>query len=75
LIYQRNYLQVLQKGDELVYGHNLNYGDIGVPGMMSINKRGIFKLGRTWSELTTKDQENPSSHCWISRYGSVTLYR
>jgi penicillin V acylase-like amidase (Ntn superfamily) len=63
----------LQKGDDLIYGHNLNQGDIGVPGLIFINKRGIFKLGRTWSELTTKERLNPSSHCWISRYGSVTF--
>ena len=63
----------LQKGDSLIYGHNLNEGDIGVPGLIFINKRGIFKLGRTWSELTTKERLNPSSHCWISRYGSVTF--
>lgn len=63
----------LQKGDDLIYGHNLNEGDIGVPGLIFINKRGIFKLGRTWSELTTKERLNPSSHCWISRYGSVTF--
>ncbi|KPK92985.1 hypothetical protein AMJ80_06170, partial [bacterium SM23_31] len=53
----------LQKGNELIYGHNLNEGDIGVPGLIFINKRGIFKLGRTWSELTTKERLNPSSHC------------
>ncbi len=63
----------LQKGDSLVYGHNLNEGDIGVPGMVFINKRGTFKVGRTWSELTTPDQQNSSGYCWISRYGSVTF--
>jgi len=63
----------LQKGNGLVYGHNLNQGDIGVPGMIFINKRGIFKTGRTWSELISKKKLNPSSLCWISRYGSVTV--
>jgi penicillin V acylase-like amidase (Ntn superfamily) len=63
----------LQRGDGLIYGHNLNQGDIGVPGLVFINKKSIFKLGRTWSELTTKERLNPSSHCWISRYGSVTF--
>lgn len=63
----------LQKGDGLVYGHNLNQGDIGVPGMIFVNKRGIFKIGRTWSELTTKEQLNPSNYSWISRYGSITF--
>jgi len=62
-----------QKGDSLVYGHNLNQGDIGVPGLIFLNKRGIFKTGLTWSELITKEQLNPSSHYWISRYGSVTF--
>ncbi|WP_297091637.1 linear amide C-N hydrolase [uncultured Draconibacterium sp.] len=63
----------LQKGNALVYGHNLNEGDIGVPGLVFINKRGIFKKGRSWSEIITKDRLNPSSHSWISRYGSVTF--
>lgn len=63
----------LQKGGELIYGHNLNQGDIGVPGMIYINKRGILKKGRTWSELLDKDQSNPSNLFWMSKYGSVTI--
>jgi hypothetical protein len=63
----------LQKGNQLIYAHNLNQGDIGVPGMIFLNKRGVYKIGRTWSELTTKDQLNPSGYSWISRYGSVTF--
>lgn len=63
----------LQKGDKLLYAHNLNEGDIGVPGLVFVNKRGVFKTGRTWSELTTADRNNPSSHTWISRYGSITF--
>lgn len=63
----------LQKGDSLVYGHNLNEGDMGVPGLVFINKRGIFKTGRSWSELFTKEKSNPSDLVWISRYGSVTF--
>jgi choloylglycine hydrolase len=63
----------LDKGGQLIYAHNLNQGDIGVPGMVFINKRGVFKTGRTWSELTTLEGSNPSSLTWISRYGSVTF--
>ena len=63
----------LQKGKTLIYGHNLNEGDIGVPGLVFINKRGMFKTGRTWNEIITRGQINPSSHTWISRYGSVTF--
>jgi penicillin V acylase-like amidase (Ntn superfamily) len=63
----------LQKGNQLIFGHNLNEGDIGVPGMIFINKRGIFKCGRSWSELYTKEGTNPSTYRWISRYGSVSF--
>lgn len=63
----------LQKGNHLLYGHNLNEGDIGVPGLIFINKRGLFKKGRTWAELINKEDKNPSDFCWISRYGSVTF--
>jgi len=63
----------LQKGKELLYGHNLNENGINVPGMIFINKRGIFKQGRTWSELVNKIPTNPSELTWVSRYGSVTF--
>ena len=63
----------LQKGEALVYGHNLNEGDIGVPGLIFINKRGTFKTGRTWDEIVSKEPQRYSSHTWISRYGSVTF--
>jgi len=63
----------LQKGKRFIYAHNLNEGDIGVPGLVFINHRGIYKMGRTWSELTTKDKVDPSSLSWISRYGSITF--
>ena len=63
----------LQKDNTLIYGHNLNEGDIGVPGLIFINKRGIFKTGNTWSEIINKTPQNKSMHNWISRYGSVTF--
>ena len=63
----------LQHGKELLYGHNLNANGMDVPGMVFVNKRGVFKTGRSWSELIRKDQANPSSLRWISRYGSVTF--
>ena len=64
---------MLKKGEKLISGHNLNEGDLDVPGMIYINRRAIFKKGRTLEELTTKDKDNPSSFNWISRYGSVTF--
>lgn len=62
-----------QKGNELLLGHNLNEPGMEVPGFIFINKRGIFKQGRSFSELITKEGKNPSTVRWISRYGSVTM--
>jgi choloylglycine hydrolase len=63
----------LQHGPELLYGHNLNNNGSDIPGLVFINKRDVFKTGRSWSELINKDQSNPSTAAWISRYGSVTF--
>jgi penicillin V acylase-like amidase (Ntn superfamily) len=63
----------LQCGNELIYGHNLNNNGSDVPGLVFINKRGVFKTGRTMSELMDKEKTNPSALTWISRYGSVTF--
>ena len=63
----------LQKGAELLYGHNLNQPGMNVPGMVFINKRGVFKTGRSFSEMFTKERLNPSGLSWISRYGSITF--
>jgi len=64
---------MLNKGPHLVFGHNLNENGIDVPGMVFVNKRGVFKKGRTWSEIINKNRLNPSAFTWISRYGSVTF--
>jgi len=64
---------MLRNGEHLIFAHNLNENGIDVPGMIFINKRGIFKTGRTWSEVINKDRSNPSSLTWISSYGSVTF--
>lgn len=64
---------MLHKGGKLIFGHNLNEGDIGVPGIVFINKRGVFKMGRSLNELMFKEVTKPSNLSWISRYGSVTF--
>jgi choloylglycine hydrolase len=63
----------LQKGDVLIYGHNLNQPGMDVPGLILINKRGVFKIGRSGSEMLTKERLDRSTLSWISRYGSVTF--
>ncbi len=64
---------MLEKYDELIFGHNLEQGKTQLPGLIFINKRNTFKTGRTLSELMTPDGMNPSSEKWISRYGSITF--
>lgn len=64
---------MLNTGQHLVCGHNLNQNGIDIPGMIFVNKRATFKTGRTWSEIINKDRSKPSSARWISRYGSVTF--
>jgi penicillin V acylase-like amidase (Ntn superfamily) len=64
---------MLAKSPHLVFGHNLNENGIDVPGLVFVNKRGVFKTGRTWSEMISGDRSNPSSLTWVSRYGSVTF--
>ena len=63
----------LQKGTELLYGHNLNQPRMDVPGQIFINKRGVFKIGRSQADMLAKEGGTPSSLSWISRYGSVTF--
>jgi penicillin V acylase-like amidase (Ntn superfamily) len=44
-----------------------------VPGVVVINKRGVFKHGKSWYEiLSGKPAPNPPLK-WISQYGSVTF--
>ena len=63
----------LQHGRELLYGHNLNNNGSDIPGLVFINKRGVFKTGRSWDEMINRDRRKPSTASWIARYGSVTF--
>ncbi len=63
----------VQQGDHIAYAHNMNQGDLGVPGMIFINKRGMLKESRTWNELTTTQPTLATDYAWVSRYGSVTV--
>lgn len=63
---------MLKKGGKLVVGHNLDSGR-HKPGLVIINKRGVEKQGKSWSELAYgKAVPNPPLK-WISKYGSVTF--
>jgi choloylglycine hydrolase len=63
---------MLKKGSVLIVGHNLDERG-HVPGVVVINKRDVFKRGKSWYEiLSGKPAPNPPLE-WISKYGSVTF--
>jgi len=71
----------LQKGGEFFLGHNLDEPGKNISGMIYINKRGVFKIGRSFTEIFVGDEPEgiytefvvPSDFCWISRFGSITF--
>ena len=63
---------MLKKGPKLVVGHNLDSGH-HTPGVVVVNKRGVKKQGKSWTELAYgKTIPNPPLK-WISKYGSITF--
>ncbi len=64
---------MLHKGGKLIFGYNLNEGDLAIPGILFVNKRGVFKMGRSLNEMMFKEVKKPSKLSWISQYGSVTF--
>jgi len=63
---------MLKKGSVLIVGHNLDERG-HVPGVVVINKRDVFKRGKSWHEiLSGNPAPNPPLE-WISKYGSVTF--
>jgi choloylglycine hydrolase len=63
---------MLKKGKQLMFGHNLDSGHF-TPGVVLINKRGVQKESRSWSELAYgKTVPNPHIK-WVSKYGSITF--
>lgn len=69
-----------QRGNEFFYGHVLDEPGMRIPGVIYINKRGVFKTGRSFEEMFTNPPAAPyfselvprSELCWISRFGSIT---
>lgn len=63
---------MLKKGSVLIIGHNLE-DENHSPGVVVINKRGVHKLGKSWSELAYNQAVPNPPLTWISKYGSVTF--
>ena len=69
-----------QRDGEFFYGHVLDEPGMRIPGVIYINKRGVFKTGRSFEEMFTNPPSAPyfeelvprSKLCWISRFGSIT---
>ena len=63
---------LLKEGNTLIAGHNLGM-PMHIPGVIVINKRGVFKKGISWDEiLSGKPTANPPL-TWESKYGSITF--
>jgi len=65
---------MLKSGPVLITGHNLDKSK-HANGVVVVNKRGVQKKCKSWTELAyNKTVPNPKM-AWISKYGSVTLNR
>jgi len=63
---------MLKQGSEQIFGHNLDM-PVSIEGMVVVNKRNVFKVGKSWNELTTmEERKSPEIH-WTSKYGSITF--
>jgi penicillin V acylase-like amidase (Ntn superfamily) len=63
---------MLQHKDQLIVGHNVDHGH-PLSGLVIINKRNVFKKGKTWKQFSTNEAEPSPRPTWTSKYGSVTF--
>lgn len=67
---------LLKSETGLFVGHNLDESvGFEIPGMVIINKRNVYKKGRSWDFFFTpgkKEKPSPALR-WVSKYGSVTF--
>ena len=64
---------IFERSGQLIFAHNLDQPGIKVPGYVIVNKRGIYKKGKSESELFAKNNIIPARLDWISKYGSITF--
>ena len=63
---------MLREGDTFLIGHNLDM-PYEIPGMIVINKRGVFKTNISWYEISTSRKHSSPNLSWVSKYGSITF--
>jgi hypothetical protein len=63
---------MIRQNGTLLVGHNLDDPGSGrQPGLLVVNKRGVPKEARTWSDLG-RDTIPAGRLRWVSKYGSIT---
>ena len=63
---------MLKQGSEQIFGHNLDM-PMSIEGIVVVNKRSVFKVGKSWNELTSMEGRKSPEISWISKYGSITF--
>jgi penicillin V acylase-like amidase (Ntn superfamily) len=63
---------MLKQGSEQIFGHNLDMS-MSIEGIVVVNKRNVFKVGKSWNELATIEGRKSPEISWISKYGSITF--
>ena len=63
---------MLKHESEQIFGHNLDM-EMLIKGIVVVNKRNVYKTGRSWDELTSSGKGKTPEICWTSKYGSITV--
>lgn len=63
---------LLERGDTLLVGHNLDENIAEIPGLVVVNPRGIAKTGIGWNGLFNPLGRVKPTFPWVSKYGSIT---
>jgi penicillin V acylase-like amidase (Ntn superfamily) len=63
---------MLKHGSEQIFGHNLDMQMV-IKGVVVVNKRNVYKTGRSWDELTSSEKRKTPEITWTSKYGSITV--
>jgi len=63
---------MLKHGSEQIFGHNLDM-PMSIDGMVVVNKRNVYKEGKSWREIISAEGRKSPYISWTSKYGSITV--
>jgi penicillin V acylase-like amidase (Ntn superfamily) len=63
---------MLKHGSEQIFAHNLDMQTV-IKGIVVVNKRNVYKTGRSWDELTSSKKRKTPKITWTSKHGSITV--